>query len=454
MPLRWLAIAFALAIASFFGSTLYAQYTARAIDAASQSIATNAMPSIQRISSARAEMRRLWIQLHEFRTPDDSVDAPTIEATRSIVDGEVAVYVSLPTYPGERELSSTLQADLKQVDESVDALLAVRGRGNLAPTHPARMRALDAVDAAIANMRNIIQLNAENGAIQATEIERARARTNRIAIGLDVLSAVLTLIAAGLAVRTLRHYERVREEHNRLVASRAEELEQFAGRVAHDVLGPLAATSLAIQTARRKVADDKLRDSLERGARGVDRVQTIVDGLLRFARAGARPEPGVSTAIRPVVEELAASLGPCAEENHVELVVEGVPDARVACNAGVLTSVLENLVRNAIKYMLGVNLRRVTVRADASEERVHIEVRDTGPGIPPSLLPRLFEPYVRGADTGKPGIGLGLATVRRVVEAHGGTVGVQSTSAGSLFWFELPRAAAVVEETEPAPSLH
>ena len=66
---------------------------------------------------------------------------------------------------------------------------------------------------------------------------------------------------------------------------------------------------------------------------------------------------------------------------------------------------------------------------------------DTGPGIPPALGQRIFEPYVRGPNTGTPGIGLGLATVKRLVESHGGTLGVRAgPTGGALFWFELDEA--------------
>ena len=72
---------------------------------------------------------------------------------------------------------------------------------------------------------------------------------------------------------------------------------------------------------------------------------------------------------------------------------------------------------------------------------MQFEVEDSGPGIPPDLGSRIFEPYVRDRRTAtKPGIGLGLATVKRLVVAHGGTLGARrGTLGGALFWFELPR---------------
>jgi signal transduction histidine kinase len=75
---------------------------------------------------------------------------------------------------------------------------------------------------------------------------------------------------------------------------------------------------------------------------------------------------------------------------------------------------------------------------------VRIAVTDTGPGIAESLRTQVFEPFVRGAGHGEPGIGLGLATVSRIVRAHDGQYGVESKQgAGSTFWFTLPEAPAV-----------
>jgi signal transduction histidine kinase len=89
---------------------------------------------------------------------------------------------------------------------------------------------------------------------------------------------------------------------------------------------------------------------------------------------------------------------------------------------------------------LGVRVRRTVVV---------FEIADSGPGVPEELGERIFEPYVRGKQTAakRSGIGLGLATVKRLVGAHGGTVGVRrSHLGGALFWFDLPRAEG---ESEP-----
>ena len=148
------------------------------------------------------------------------------------------------------------------------------------------------------------------------------------------------------------------------------------------------------------------------------------------------------------------TLAPFAAQQSAELRADEVVDCAVACSPGVLLSVLGNLLRNAIKYLGDVPVREVSLRVRRRRGRVLFEVEDSGPGIPPSLGSRIFEPYVRGPNTGAPGIGLGLATVKRLVESHGGTLGVhRGPRGGEVFWFELDEASAPVPR-EPEAAEH
>jgi signal transduction histidine kinase len=112
----------------------------------------------------------------------------------------------------------------------------------------------------------------------------------------------------------------------------------------------------------------------------------------------------------------------------------------VACSPGVLVSVVTNLLGNAVKYMGDAPIKRVTVRSTIARTVARVEVSDTGPGVPRELRERIFDPYVRATNPSIPGMGLGLATVRRLIESHGGSVGMEPNGGigGSVFWFELP----------------
>jgi signal transduction histidine kinase len=145
--------------------------------------------------------------------------------------------------------------------------------------------------------------------------------------------------------------------------------------------------------------------------------------------------------VAPIVAGIHDELSSLAEQENAKLVVQPFPPCAAGCSGGVLISLLSNLLRNALKYLGESQRREVTLRVQPRRGAVAFEVQDTGPGIPPALGNKIFQPYIRGPRTGKPGIGLGLATVKRLVEAHGGSVGVQpAPGGGSIFWFDLPLA--------------
>ena len=141
-----------------------------------------------------------------------------------------------------------------------------------------------------------------------------------------------------------------------------------------------------------------------------------------------------------MLAEVVALQRPFAEDARCDLQLLPPASARLACSPGVLTSLLSNLIVNAVKYMGDSASRRIVVRTRERHALVRVEVEDTGPGIPPHLRETIFEPHVRGTATGVEGIGLGLATVKRLAQGHGGNAGVEpAPGGGSVFWFELPR---------------
>ena len=201
---------------------------------------------------------------------------------------------------------------------------------------------------------------------------------------------------------------------------------------------------LALQkVGARLPKDDPARGTVERGVRSVQTIARTVEGLLAFAASGARPERPESCSLGGTLDAVVAEYLDAANGKSIDMSIECVePQTRVACAAGVLASIVGNLVGNAIKYMRDSEARWIVIRARSSANRVHLEVEDSGPGLPEGSEAHIFEPYVR-AEWSTQGLGLGLATVKRLVTAHGGSVGVQrSRPRGCLFWVELPAAQA------------
>jgi signal transduction histidine kinase len=421
-------------VAAFIGSTIWSQHQAHGIDGDALLISRNAAPAIALLSNARAELRDLETRV--IRTIDGKPSGPVDVATsRKRVD-DLLAQVDADT-DEETKLLTQLRSAVRAFDEASERGMTQARSGSkqsARQTIDKEIRPL--ADAAGAAARDLVETNAREAEEAAVRIETARTSADRLAFELDALCALLAIGSALLAIRLYRQVANAERERHRESERKVEELEQFSGRVAHDILSPLSSVSMAIGVVEKRAPQEK--EVLGRAMSSLLRVRGIVDGLLEFARAGARPEPGARTEVGPVVSGLKDELLPFAERCSASLHIEEVPDCAVACSPGVLISLLQNLLRNALKYLGDSQQRAVTLRTRARRGKVIFEVEDTGPGIPASFRSRVFEPYVRGPDLRAPGIGLGLATVKRLVESHGGEVGLRSAPGGGcLFWFEL-----------------
>ncbi|XXX74611.1 ATP-binding protein [Sorangium sp. So ce134] len=438
--------AFFAAIASFVISAAYAEHRAAEIDAAAMSLAENAAPSIMYLAAARAELRHTQALVSDIvnnAVLGRPLDHQELDQARDNLSRSLDAYLGLPVYPGELRQWQTVAQELGKLGLDTDRVLSLVANGHPDEANKLMNDALreDFNSASEAVMASI-ELNAQHARRMAVEIAANRVRSRQIALVLNTASVTFALLACAAAAVQVRRNVRLLWRQGVLLERRADELEQFAGRVAHDVLSPLGAVALALDVALQRCGEgEPARRSIERGRQAILRVKRIIDGLLEFARAGARPEPGARAEVRPVIDDLMVELVPVAVELGAELRVEPFAPCAVAASPGVLISILANLIRNALKYLGDAAVCRVVIRVLDAREAVRIEVEDTGPGIAPAVEQLVFQPYVRAQGARVPGLGLGLATVKRLTEAHGGRVGLRTVvGKGSLFWFELPKA--------------
>jgi signal transduction histidine kinase len=163
----------------------------------------------------------------------------------------------------------------------------------------------------------------------------------------------------------------------------------------------------------------------------------MLERFLVFARA--RDSHAFAQPIEGVLREAVEVVGPAAAQARVERVVEIAPDLPlVMADAGLLRQAFLNLCVNAIHAMRDGGGGTLTATAARDGAGVRVEVRDTGPGLDPETARRIFEPFFT---TKAEGTGLGLAIVRQAVEAHGGTISVESRpGSGATFRVWLPDA--------------
>jgi signal transduction histidine kinase len=209
-------------------------------------------------------------------------------------------------------------------------------------------------------------------------------------------------------------------------------VKEFIGIIADELAGPLTSEQ---------------RQHLGTVRENIDRLVRIINDLLDMAKIEAGRLLLTRTLLEPaaLLEHICASLRPLAQGKGLTLAVQRPPaPLAVFADGDKVTQVLLNLVSNAIKFTAPGG--RVTVGLTERPTEVAFSVTDTGVGIPPAELPRLFEKFSQLAPRPLPGgtslrgTGLGLAISKRLVELHGGTIAVTSTPGqGSTFTFTLPR---------------
>jgi signal transduction histidine kinase len=238
---------------------------------------------------------------------------------------------------------------------------------------------------------------------------------------------------------------------------RQDELKSGAiSTVSHQLKTPLTSIRMAIHLLLEEKVGDLLprqADLLVAAREDADRLHTIVEELLDIGRI----ESGMARMeLQPLPPQRVAleGVGPyrsAARDQGVSLSVEVPEDLpKVWADPTRIAHVFANLLSNALKYTLPGG--KVSLSAKAEEGAVRFRVSDTGIGIPARYLPQIFQQFFRVPDQGPgTGAGLGLAIVKEIVEAHGGTVGVESREgAGSAFSFTLRRADRPSMEGRPS----
>ncbi len=247
--------------------------------------------------------------------------------------------------------------------------------------------------------------------------------------------------------------QREQTEEELLRSRKLESLGVLAGGIAHDFNNFLTVVQGNIEVAKTQLtAAEPAQEFLNQAANACRRAASLSSQLLTFAKGGSPVRRVVSVAqLVTDAVHLAQTGSPIRIEIKTE---EGLWAAQV--DPGQISQVLHNILLNAREAMPGggaieVRARNVAVANDsgASDPRVKISIRDNGCGIPPEVLPQIFDPYF---STKPGGTGLGLATAYAIVGKHGGHISVESTpGTGTVFTLDLPAldSPAPLEAPEP-----
>jgi len=301
-------------------------------------------------------------------------------------------------------------------------------------------------------------------------------RYNELSFVIPILVALATLAYATIYVTTAINGELRRRQRevmvlkDQLLEQRTKELEQTSGEViklvderrsfvrflsvvAHDLQSPLVATqsllSYIVDGYTGETTEGQ-KDLMQRGIRRIDGLLTLITDLLDIPRieAGQLNREMREISLNDVVKQATDGLDNLARQKGLTLKVE-LPESspKVYASNRRLQQVVTNLASNAINY---TREGTVLVKTTDGDDEVRVEIIDTGIGIPPEDISRLFEDFFRGSNVGVKGTGLGLSISKRIIEAHGGKIWAESpapeTGKGSKFTFTLPKNKTAADD--------
>ncbi len=226
------------------------------------------------------------------------------------------------------------------------------------------------------------------------------------------------------------------------------ELENFASIASHDLREPLRTMSCYLRLLQRESQNElnsKSSEYLDFALKAAPRMSDLINDLLEYSHAGKKQEAPTLVDCNAVVGTILSNLAAATQESHAEITCDSLPT--VLSDERELGQLFQNLISNAIKYQ-GERSPKIHIHCGVVNGEWRFSIRDNGIGIAPEERDQIFVAFRRLHIRGEyEGTGIGLAICKKIVEAHGGKIWVESViGEGSTFYFTLP--VLKVEETK------
>jgi two-component system sensor histidine kinase/response regulator len=261
----------------------------------------------------------------------------------------------------------------------------------------------------------------------------------------DVLVATVNaLLRLRKTERALAHAKLELEAVNKELQRSNQDLKHFAFAASHDLQEPLRTIAIFVQLIEKELRDtltDQQKGYFHEVLSGAGRLKTLIHTLLEYSQVSQEGRP---QSMVDVTQALAAAVSNLRQSLEVAgCTVEVLSDLPLVwCDSPHLVSVFHNLLSNALKYRKADGDLLVKIHAkQSSPGEWTIGIQDNGMGIPARYHDQIFEPFKRLHGSEIPGTGLGLALCRRIIEAHGGRIWVESAAGEGATFFVTLRAA-------------
>jgi signal transduction histidine kinase len=239
-------------------------------------------------------------------------------------------------------------------------------------------------------------------------------------------------------------------ERAELLEEEKKQFLRFVSIAAHDLKAPLAAIQSFLGVLLGGFTgelNEKQKHMMQRASQRINELLNLISNLLDIPRIemGQLVQEMTEVSLAKVIDSFVEEGSSLAEQKGLKFSVYVPPNLSCVYGAPArLQQVITNLVNNAVNY---TDEGEVVVRVMETDSEILVEVADTGCGIPPSDIQRLFEDFFRGSNVGAKGTGLGLSISKRIVESHGGKIWAESpcaeTGKGSKFCFTLPKKVSL-----------
>lgn len=435
----WLGFAVLIVtMVGFVAASLLAQRIASSVNEDAISIATNAAPAIQDLSTARSELVRISIAVASAASGAgaDNSDGATLAAALPALREALSRYLRQPFYPREAARYAEVERTMSVLEARVsdfEAALAAgdhRRAGDIGKT--ALLPAVAGVDEAISRA---VLFNVQQERRLGLEIPNRRRHAHQVGYVLQAFTAVCGLVLMILVFRGIRDYARLLVRAR--AASRARN--DLLATVSHDLRNPINAISLTVGAMQRASPDAVIEKQVARIERATERMNRLIDDLLDAAkieegvlRIDGKPEDAFR-----LIESAVELFPPSAGEKSVRVAaLTPASQALVHCERHLILRVLANIIANAVKFSPPGGA--VVVKVEPLVDAARFSVRDEGPGIPAAHRRHVFDRYWHQRQNNRRGTGLGLYIAKGIVEAHGGRIWIEDARPGTIVSFTLP----------------
>ena len=305
-------------------------------------------------------------------------------------------------------------------------------KGRIAVAQRTDLRTDAAIDSAQRTLFPLLALIPLLALLSAAVVRRALRPLRQMAHGVDARSEadLQPLPQTDVPQEILPFVHSINRLLGRLNAS-MEQQRRFVADAAHELRTPIAVLSMQVDNLKPLQLEPQARQRIGALQDGLRRARTVVEQLLSLARS-----QGEQTTLRQtldpasVMREVITDLLPLAESRRIDLGIDRAEKLEIDTDPALLYTLLRNAVDNALRYTPEGG--RVDLRVRAESERAVIEVQDSGPGIAPEQLQRVFDPFVRLPGAQSEGSGLGLSIIRQVALRLGGEVTLRNATEGGL----------------------